>query len=313
MNIDFNAALKNAAQNKSGRKFPDREDDRYQDGVLFPEFKPGFSIEPGAALFTIGSCFARNIEEALQPLGFQLPTTAFVSPKSEWSGRSNGLLNEYNPGTIAQRIGYALEGQQTPEATIVPSGSLYADLMLMGGAADVTRERALERRNEIFSVYENLARSPYIVITLGFIEAWFDNETRLFINRIPPRAFKDSDPGRFTLKVLDVSESMALLEPALAALADHGCKVVLTLSPVPIQSTFTSNDCVTANEYSKAVLRVCSEQLCKRFANVDYFPSYEIVRSGGLVNYGIDNVHVKNEVVKKITALMIKKYSQPSQ
>lgn len=310
MNIDFNSALKNSALNRSGRKFPDREDERCADGTLFPEFTPSFNIEAGASIFTIGSCFARNIEEALQPLDFKLPTSAFSSPKSEWPGRANGLLNEYNPGTISQRICYALAGKHSPEETIVASGDLYADLMLMGGAVDVTKERALERRNEIFDVYANLPKTPYVVITLGFIEAWFDNQTQLFINRIPPRSFKTSDPQRFSLKVLDVSESFALLEPAFAALNDNGSKVVLTVSPVPIQSTFTTVDCVTANEYSKSVLRVCSEMLCKRFANVDYFPSYEIVRSGGLVNYGVDNVHVKNEVVKKITSLMIKKYSK---
>lgn len=49
--------------------------------------------------------------------------------------------------------------------------------------------------------------------------------------------------------------------------------------------------------------------LGKQFANVDYFPSYEIVRSGGLANYIDDNVHVRYEVVKNITTLMINKYS----
>jgi len=310
MNIDFNSALKNSSRNKTGRKFPNREDDRYEEGTLFPEFNPSFNIEPGAAIFTIGSCFARNIEEALQPLGFELPTSAFSSPKSEWPGRANGLLNEYNPGTISQRICHALAGKHSPEETIVASGDLYDDLMLMGGAVDVTKARALERRNEIFDVYTNLPKTPYVVITLGFIEAWFDNQTQLFINRTPPRSFKTTDPNRFSFKVLDVSESMALLEQAFTALHDNGSKVVLTVSPVPIQSTFTTSDCVTANEYSKSVLRVCADLLCKRFANVDYFPSYEIVRSGGLSNYAIDNVHAKNDVVKKITTLMIKKYSQ---
>lgn len=84
----------------------------------------------------------------------------------------------------------------------------------------------------------------------------------------------------------------------------------MTVSPVPINSTFTSSDCVTANEYSKSVLRVCAERLSKRFANVDYFPSYEIARSGGLSSYAGDNIHVKNEVVEKITSCMIQKYSK---
>jgi hypothetical protein len=308
MSIDFNSALRNCSINQTGRKFPDRQDVRCRNDVLFPEFRPSFSIENGASVFTIGSCFARNIEETLQPLHYKLPTMAFSAPKSEWGARSNGLLNEYNPGTIAQRIRNALEGVDHSLQTIVASGGLYADLMLIGGA-DVTRERAMERRREIFDVYVNLKTTHYVIITLGFIEAWFDNQTSLFINRMPPLSFRASDPNRFIFKLLDVSESLALLEPAIGALCDNGIKVIMTVSPVPIQSTFTASDCVTANEYSKSVLRVCAELLCKRFPYVDYFPSYEIARSGGLANYLDDNLHVKQEVVEKITALMLKKYS----
>ena len=233
----------------------------------------------------------------------------FPAPKSEWSARSNGLLNEYNPGTISQRICYALEGKHFPEESIVASGDLYADLMLLGGATVVTKERAVERRNEIFDVYSNLQKTPYVIITLGFVEAWFDNQTQMFINRLPPRELEALDPKRFSLVLLDVATSFSLLERAIGALCDNGSKVILTVSPVPMKSTFTASDCITVNEYSKSVLRVCAEMLCKQFANVDYFPSYEIVRSGGLANYIDDNIHVRDEVVKKITTLMINKYS----
>jgi hypothetical protein len=85
----------------------------------------------------------------------------FSAPKSEWSARPNGLLNEYNPGTISQRICYALEGKPLAEESIVASGDLYADLMLLGGATDVTKGRAVERRNEIFDVTKNALRYHY--------------------------------------------------------------------------------------------------------------------------------------------------------
>lgn len=310
MVIDFTQAVKNASLNKNGRKFPNREDSRYQNGVLFPEFEPSFKLEPGSAIFTIGSCFARNIEEALFPLGFSLPTASFSVPKSEWSARPNGLLNEYNPGTIAQRIDAALMNEHFPDETIVASGLLYADLMLLGTAPDVAFERIKERRNEIFQVYQSLAQCPYVVITLGFVEAWYDNLTHLFINRLPPKSLKDSQPNRFVLKILNVKQCVELLEPAINALCQRGCKTILTVSPVPIKSTFSKSDCVTANEYSKSVLRVCAEEICHNFNYVDYFPSFEIVRSGGLINYEADNIHIKSELVHKITRLMCEKYTK---
>ena len=69
MNINFKSALKNTKSN-TGRKFPRRDDTRCKESTLFPELNPRFNIEPGASIFTIGSCFARNIEEVLLPLNF---------------------------------------------------------------------------------------------------------------------------------------------------------------------------------------------------------------------------------------------------
>ena len=125
---------------------------------------------------------------------------------------------------------------------------------------------------------------------------------------MPPPPFARRHPKRFMFHRLDVEASYACLEKAFAPLADLGIKIVLSVSPVPIERTFTPADCVTANEYSKAVLRVCAEMLEKRFGNVDYFPSYEIAKSGGIANFIDDNVHVKDEVVHRIVAYMIEQY-----
>jgi hypothetical protein len=42
---------------------------------------------------------------------------------------------------------------------------------------------------------------------------------------------------------------------------------------------------------------------------VDYFPSYEIVRSAGLAGFVSDHVHVKGSLVGKITSFMVSRYS----
>lgn len=98
-------------------------------------------------------------------------------------------------------------------------------------------------------------------------------------------------------------------QKALEPLCDLNKKIILTVSSVPIQVTFTQNDCVVANEFSKSVLRVRVELLSQKFKNVDYFPSYEIVKTVGLEAYINDNVHVRDDIVKKITEYMINIYS----
>ena len=231
----------------------------------------------------------------------------FVAPQSEWPARPNGMLNEYNPGAMSQRILYALDGKSFAAETVVPTGTQYTDLLLPGGA-NVAHERAMERRGEIQDVYSHLATSIVVVITLGLVEAWFDEDHQLYLNQIPPHAFANKNPKRFSFRRLDVDDVCNLLTPALAALADIKARVIMTVSPVPLWATFTGMDCAIANEFSKSVLRVAADRLGRRFANIDYFPSYEIVRSAGTAAYVPDNVHVKEDLVHEITKYMIQSY-----
>ena len=142
--------LRNKAETVSGgRRSP------LTSGTAFPIHRPKFELNFAESLiiFTIGSCFARNIEEALAARDVLFPTANFRVPYEEWPTRPNGLLNEYNPGSIAQRIVHAVERRPLPEETLVPGkGDLFADLLLPGGS-DVTFARALERRAEIDNVY----------------------------------------------------------------------------------------------------------------------------------------------------------------
>ena len=76
-----------------------------------------------------------------------------------------------------------------------------------------------------------------------------------------------------------------------------------------MQVTFTGDYCVIANQYSKAVLRVVANKLKKEFKDkIDYFPSFEIVTSGGLSSFESDQVHVKNEVVEQIVQHLKENY-----
>lgn len=309
MDIDLHDAVTRSWKNKDCASFPELGDPRRSEGSIFPAFSPRFPLDfnEGRTIFTIGSCFARNIEEALQNNGVTLPTMAFSVPKSEWFARPNGLLNEYTPGTMAQRILYALDGRAFPESTIVPTDKGHADTLLPGGE-DVALERAISRRAEIDAVYAKLKVADAVIITLGFVESWFDLDAGIYLNRMPPWYFGRKHPRRYLFRQLNVDQCYELLEPAFAALTDTGKNIVLTVSPVPIQRTFTAVDCVTANEYSKSVLRVTADKLVRRFSGVDYFPSYEIVRSGALANFETDGIHVKDAVVRKIVSGMIESY-----
>ena len=54
-------------------------------------------------------------------------------------------------------------------------------------------------------------------------------------------------------------------------------KVILTVSPVPLKATASTDHVLTATTYSKSVLRVAAHDIAASHENVGYFPSYEII------------------------------------
>ncbi|QIN84019.1 hypothetical protein GBA63_16230 [Rubrobacter tropicus] len=308
MKLDALEALK-VTRSNANKRFPNEEDPRFVGDLLFPSLKPKFLLNAPARVFTIGSCFARNIELALADHdGIELPTSAFSVPESEWEFRPNGLLNEYNPGTISQRILSAVGSEDEPEETIVKTRDGFIDLLLPGGSP-VTFERAVERRSEIRGIYESLVSSDLVIITLGLVEAWFDEEIELFLNRMPTRQDLRSQPDRYSFHRLGVSDALPLLDRAFGGLVEAGVeRVLLTVSPVPLGTTFSGGDVVVANSFSKSVLRVCAEELSQKYPQVDYFPSYEMVSSGGLGAFNPDNIHVRDAVVRRVTGHMLDAY-----
>lgn len=290
--------------------FPERSDPRTVGMSLFPDVDPGFSFCPGSRVFTIGSCFVRNIEEHLH--GYEVPTLRFSAPKEEWPYRPNGLLNEFNPGTIAQRIQRAFLGEPAPEETIVPgTEGGFVDLLLPG-TEPVSYERAFERRREVDAIYADLPDADVVIVTLGLIEAWIDNRSGTYLNRMPPTRMFAEHPDRYSLHIMDVSDAYPLLESAFRLLADSGKKVVMTVSPVPLSATFSGKDAVVANTFTKSVLRVCADRLSS-YPGIDYFPSYEIVTSGGLANFFDDNRHVSDRTVGEIVTYMLSRYEAESE
>jgi len=81
---------------------------------------------------------------------------------------------------------------------------------------------------------------------------------------------------------------------------DLNKKIIFTLSPIPMAFTFSENDVVVANRYSKSLLRSSIENFIDN-KNVFYFPSFEIVfDSIGIEKSFInDKIHIGPNVFEK--------------
>jgi hypothetical protein len=146
-------------------------------------------LEPGQRIFTIGSCFARGIEKALAARGFDIPTLGLQVDKTWWTGDPVSILNNYVPPAIAPQIRWAfgLEEFDLDRHAIEVAAGRYIDPQLTLTYRPVAAESLIKRRNDISAIYRHLATSNVVLITLGLIEAWFDNRSGLYINCPPPK------------------------------------------------------------------------------------------------------------------------------
>ena len=135
-----------ALRNKN-RKYPSQTDQRYRPARnLYPSVSPGFMMKAPQSVFTIGSCFARNVERVLLNNGFEVPTVDFSAPEQEAPGLPNRVLNQYNPGTMMQCVSH-IATESAAGLYEIKDGQ-FIDCLLATGARPVSFERAMERRGE---------------------------------------------------------------------------------------------------------------------------------------------------------------------
>ena len=292
--------------------------DRMLDEV-WPALAPSFQLSPGAKIFTIGSCFARNIEQHLQRLGFKIPTLDFIVPRDEWKGPPNCFLNKYTPPAIFQEIDWArnifLKGGTITEADSTAflyecdEGSCIDTNLLE--FIPVTRERFFQRRSQLYEMFKEIFNADCVVITLGLIEAWFDHEKAAYIQQAPTKKDFVKSGARFGFEVLSYQKCRTYIQDSIDAIRDinKDAKFLITTSPVPLGRTFTDDDVIVANTYSKSVLRAVAGDIAASNQNVDYFPSYESVvltKNGNVWN--TDLRHVSDLFIGKVITRLMETY-----
>lgn len=296
-------------------KWPKRGKTNRLEPLCLPEISPSFHIEASSSIFTIGSCFARHIERALEQRGFQTPALRFSAPREElWAGTKMvpGILNKYTPYSMLNEIEFAL-GEDSGEKYLIPTDDgLYWDGQLHT-TESVSLERGLERRQELRELYRNSIRqSPVVIITLGLVESWWDNEAKVYLNETVPLKLTKKCPERFQFEVLSPEKTFYAVERILQILHHESPnqKVLLTVSPIPLQRSFTGEDVVSANSYSKSVLRVAAEIVTRKFAHVDYYPSFEsVTHSDRKLAWDDDLIHASKDIVAANVERMIRSYT----
>jgi len=283
-----------------------------------PDVAAGFSVSHDDEVFAIGSCFARGVEGALGQRGFPVAslTRDFDGyPIAARGSHPMGFTNKYNPWSIANELEWAFEGGELPADAIVQlDEQRWVDLHATPIFEHAGREETLARHRTLTQLFGHARRCQVITITLGLIEAWYDRATGLYTNANPPPSPDAAD--RFELRVLSFADVMAALE-RIHALLDAHClpshQVVVTVSPVPLEATFTGQDVVIANTHSKALLRTAAAEWCAQHEKLHYFPSFEIAtNSDRTLGWNRDGRHASHELVGHIMDVFVNAYAGAS-
>jgi len=92
-------AFENLKSNRHAR-WPDRHEPTNRvEPMCAPHFAAPFPITPGASVFTIGSCFARNVEKGLIKLGFDVPARRAVG-----AGVDANVLNTFTANSMLNEV-----------------------------------------------------------------------------------------------------------------------------------------------------------------------------------------------------------------
>jgi len=307
---------------------------RYESGELVDiAHSPKFKIDPGAPIFTMGSCFTRVIEDSLIGLGYTillenhgLPSTYFVD-MDEAAARTGtapanelnrNCFNKFNVHSMSHEVRRVLEARSYEHEGLIElvNGQWFDPHASFLRPRDL--ETALRHRQEINRATARIKEAAVVIFTLGLTETWIDTVTGLSMN-LPPHG-KQFIANSERFQFVDYGYESILAEflnmvDLIRRTCNPDMKFVLTVSPIPMAATWRLLDVMVAHTASKSVLRAVADEAQRQLDCVDYFPAYEIVtHSPRNLVWQTDQLHVVKGVTQHIARQFVRNYGlyQPS-
>jgi len=163
------------------------------------------------------------------------------------------------------------------------------------------REELLERINsEIESAHRHLRKAKVLFVTFGTAAAYFHGESEIPVancHRLPQSEFNEV--------LLDHSRIVAAWEKFFPVLKQFNpeLNVVFTVSPVRYLRLGAIR-----NQLSKSNLLLAAHEICSKFPNSFYFPSYELLMDDlrDYRFYALDRAHPSGEASEYIWLKLMK-------
>ena len=234
-----------------------------------------------------GSCFASNIVKPIEAVGFryvrteELPFPLNQLPENlGYRNFSAAYGNIYTARQFRQLLERA-DGTFQPAENYWLMGEDYVDPFRPGlryPAKSLGEYESIQKQH-LKSTKQAFATADVTVFTLGLTEAWEAIEDGAVYPTCPGTVNGNFDAEKYRFINFDVDEIAEDMVQAFSIIKswNPSAHFILTVSPVPLVATATSEHVVTATILSKSILRVAASVICKQMSDVKYFPAYEIV------------------------------------
>jgi tetratricopeptide (TPR) repeat protein len=266
------------------REFDDMQ--RIIDRYVLSDFSdppPLLSVQ--SKVFTMGSCFAKNIANSLRKYGATAKSVLY--PDDINNTYANKYLLEW------------LLGSQ---------GETYQAYQETFGDAFRAEQTAYLRECAV------------VILSLGVAPCFFDRETGAFALTFGQNLNIALQNRRYKFRTTTVTENVDNLREIIRMLRELNPNVTifLTVSPVPLKATFERGSAIVADCVSKSTLRVAAEEIVRlELPGIYYWPSFEIVRwAGGHTGdaLGVDDgssFHVTQALIERIMYNFVATFGTP--
>jgi hypothetical protein len=234
-----------------------------------------FTLSTSDPIASAGSCFARHIATNLRKQGFNYFCT---EPGAEYSANFGNIYTTLQLWQLLQEAYGAFD----PVEKAWKRADRFVDPLrprvFEAGFASPD-EVASARRSHLGAVRRLFEELDVFIFTLGLTEGFCSRIDGTAYPACPGKDFGEFDERRYVFRNLTVAENVEYLDSFVRELRriNPGARVILTVSPVPLVATMEDRSVVQSTVYSKSVLRVCADEIRRRYDFVEYFWSYEIV------------------------------------
>ena len=279
-------------------------------------------IDKKTRIVSAGSCFATEIAHALQAKGYNYvvkegnkgrPGSYEFLDAGDLPNSSAAWGIIFNTPSFRQLVEKAFEVRKLPKilwTQHILGKMRYLDPFRENIAFESPEAFEANYEEHIRAAREAFLEMDVFIITLGLNEVWYFKADGSVFSRSPWR----TAPSLVAYRDLSVEENVSDLMRMAEILRVHNpsVQIICTLSPIALHATYKGDEqhIVTANAYSKAVLRVAAEEFARRCRNVHYFPSYEAVTVSTEMPWKPNQRHVSETAVQNVMTLFHEMYEK---